>query len=266
MYAVDYHRAASLQDAESVLANHAEGMILAGGQTLLGSLKLRLAQPEILIDLGAVPELRGIEVAADGTVAVGAMTRHAQVAASPEVQRAIPSLASLAGHIGDPQVRNCGTIGGSLANNDPAADYPAAVLGLGATVVTQRREIAADDFFLGMFETALQEGEIIKKVVFPAPRRSAYVKFKHPASRFAIVGVLVADTAQGIRVAVTGAGPVVFRATAIEQALSQRFDPEALADIHLDDAELNNDLHATAAYRANLATVLAQRAVQAVLA
>lgn len=266
MYAVDYHRAETLQDAQRVVAEHADAKILAGGQTLLGSLKLRLAQPDILVDLGAIAELRGIEVAVDGTISIGAMTRHAEVAASPEVRRVIPSLAYLASQIGDPLVRNRGTIGGSLANNDPAADYPAAVLGLGATVVTQRRMIPADDFFLGMFETALQEGELIKAVVFSAPRRSAYIKFKHPASRFAIVGVFVADTAEGARVAVTGAGPVVFRVAQMEDALNQQFSPDALASIHIDDSELNNDLQASAAYRANLVNVLAQRAVEAALA
>src|SRR5690606_33514477 len=202
---------------------------------------------------------------ADGMLHIGAMTPHAAVAASAEVKAAIPALAHLASQIGDPMVRNCGTLGGSLANSDPAADYPAAVLGLGATIVTDRRRIAADDFFLGMFETALEPDELIVRVEFPSAERSSYVKFKHPASRFALVGVFVARTAGGVRVAVTGAGPTVFRALPMEEALARHFSPEAIENIRLDEADLNSDLHATAAYRAHLVNVLARRAVRAAL-
>jgi carbon-monoxide dehydrogenase medium subunit len=193
------------------------------------------------------------------------MTRHAEVAGSAEVKKAIPALAALAGMIGDPQVRNMGTIGGALANNDPAADYPAAVLGLGATVVTNKRKIAADDFFKGMFTTALQAGEVITAVTFPAPKKAAYTKFKNPASRFAIVGVFVADTGSGVRVAVTGAGPGVFRQADMEKALSAKFTPESAAGVKQKADGLNSDLHASAEYRAHLVTVMAKRAVEAAL-
>ena len=199
------------------------------------------------------------------SVTLGAMTRHAEVAASPEVRKALPVLAELAGHIGDPMVRNMGTLGGSLANSDPAADYPAAVLGLGATVLTSQRRIEADAFFTGLFSTALKPEEIITAVQFPLPRRAAYVKFSHPASRFALVGVFVSEGAGGVRVAVTGAGPCAFRVAAMEQALGRRFAPESLDGIAVDATGFNGDLHATAEYRAHLVGVIARRAVAAAL-
>jgi aerobic carbon-monoxide dehydrogenase medium subunit len=262
MYAFAYHRPTTLAEAGRMLGSASEGRLLAGGQTLLPTLKQRLTQASDVIDLGGVGELRGISVTANG-VNVGAMARHAEVAGSADVQRTIPALARLAAQIGDPQVRNMGTIGGSLANNDPAADYPAAVLGLNATIHTSKRKIAADDYFKGMFETALEPGEIIVRVEFPKPRRAAYAKFPNPASRYALVGVFVAETANGVRVAVTGAAPCVFRAREIEAALGRRFDAGALAGIRASDSGLNSDLHASAEYRAHLIGVMAKRAVQA---
>jgi carbon-monoxide dehydrogenase medium subunit len=226
-------------------------------------MKLGLAAPEELVDLGRVPELRGIKVEGNATaVTIGAMTRHAEVASSMEVGTRIRALAALAGMIGDRQVRNRGTLGGSIANNDPASDYPAAVLGLGATVNTDKRQIAADEFFKGLFDTALAPGELIMSVTFPVPKKAAYVKFRNPASRFAIVGVFVAQTAQGVRVAVTGAGSRgVFRAKSIEQALEREWSPKALESIAIAAADLQSDLHASAEYRAHLVSVLARRAV-----
>ncbi len=264
MHAFNYHRPSSVNDAAALAAKQAEGKLLAGGQSLVQAMKLRLASPSDLIDLGAIGDLKGIKVDG-GSVSIGAMTRHAEVAGSAEVQKTIPALAYLASQIGDRQVRNMGTLGGSLANADPAADYPAAVLGLGATVVTNKRKIAADDFFKGLYETALQPGEIITQVSFPAPKRAAYVKFKNPASRFAIVGVFVADTGRGVRVAVTGAGPSVFRVADMEKALGAKFAPDAVAGIKVKADGLNTDLHASAEYRAHLVTVMAKRAVEAAL-
>lgn len=265
MYAFNYHRPDSLEAAIGLLRTCEDGLFLAGGQTLLQSLRQRLAQPSDLIDLGALPELSGIRREGDQLV-IGAMTRHAEVAASDLVRQSIPALAALAAGIGDAQVRNMGTLGGSIANNDPAADYPAGVLGLGATVVTSERELAADEFFTGMFETALEPGELIREVRFPIPRRAGYVKFAQPASRYALVGVMVAESAAGVRVAVTGAGPCVFRVPAMEQALAQDFQPQALDGIEAPADELNDDLHASAEYRAHLVGVLARRAVKAALA
>ncbi len=262
MYSFDYKRPGSLEDARQRLGTAVEGKLLAGGMTLLPSLKLRLAQPSVLIDLGGVKTLSGIRREGEALV-IGAMTRHADVAASQEVGAAIPALAALAGDIGDPQVRNRGTLGGSIANADPAADYPAAVLGLNATVVTDRREIGADEFFLDLFETALEDDEIVTAVRFPLPRRAAYLKFPNPASRYAIVGVMVAETAAGVRVAVTGAGPCAFRVAEMEQALARDFTPEAVAGITVAADELNTDIHASAEYRAHLITVMARRAVAA---
>ncbi|NIF85309.1 xanthine dehydrogenase family protein subunit M [Comamonas sp. Tr-654] len=259
MYAFSYSNPRTLDEVSA-----ASGQFLAGGQSLIPSMKLRLAQPGAIVDLNQVDGLSGIRVGGD-QVEIGAMTRHADVAASREVQAAIPALAELAGGIGDRQVRARGTIGGSLANNDPAACYPSAVLGLGATVVTSRREIAADDFFQGMYTTALEEGELIKAVRFPVPRTAAYIKFKQPASRFALVGVFVAQTAQGVRVAVTGAGLSVFRHAELEAALNQSFTSAAAAAVPIDDSELNSDLHASARYRAQLISVLTQRAVDQLL-
>ncbi len=260
MYNFNYQRPASLDEAVKALTAAEDGKLVAGGQTLLPTMKQRLAQPSDLIDLGAIKELTGISK--DGNnVVIGAMTRHADVVSSDVVKKAIPALADLAEHIGDPQVRNRGTIGGSVANADPAADYPAAVVGLNATVHTSKRTIAADDFFTGLFETALEEDEIITKVSFPVPEKAAYMKFPNPASRYAIVGVFVAKTKDGVRVAVTGAGGSVFRVDEMEQALAKSFAPDAVADIKVPDDDLNSDIHASADYRAHLVTVMAKRAV-----
>lgn len=257
-----YQRAASLADAARSAGASADAKLLAGGQSLMGAVKLGLAAPEALIDLGGLAELRGVRVDS-GHVVIGAMTTHAVVAASREVLQAIPALADLAGNIGDRQVRNVGTLGGSLANNDPAACYPAAVLGLGATIHTDRRSIAADDFFKGLYETALQDGEIITSVSFPVPQKAAWQKFKQPASRFSIVGVFVAKAPAGVRVAVTGAGAGVFRVTALESALANDWSEAAARAVSVSDEGLNTDLHASAAYRAALIPVLAGRAVAA---
>jgi carbon-monoxide dehydrogenase medium subunit len=257
-----FQQAASLADAARAAAGNAEAKIIAGGQSLLGAIKLGLAAPEALIDISGLADLKGLRIDG-GKVHIGAMTTHATVAASRELQQAIPALADLAGRIGDRQVRNRGTLGGSLANNDPAACYPAAVLGLGATVHTDRRSIAADDFFKGLYETALQPGEIITSVSFPIPEKAAWQKFKQPASRFSIVGVFVAKTAAGVRVAVTGAGACVFRASDIEKALAASWSPAAAQAVTVSDEGLNSDLHGSALYRAALIPVLAARAVAA---
>lgn len=264
MHAFDYHRPASLADAVSLRARAADGAYLAGGMTLLPTMKQGLASPSDLIDLGALPGVSGIEVKGQ-TVTIGAMTRHAVVAASPELRRAIPALADLAGEIGDPQVRNRGTIGGSLANSDPAADYPAAVVGLGATVHTDRRSIAGDDYFKDLFETALEPGELIRAVEFPIPKRAAYRKFPNPASRYAVAGVFVADFGGAVRVGVTGAGPCAFRWSALEAALGQRLDPAAVEGVAIDHGDFNADHHASAEYRGALVKVMAKRAVEAML-
>ena len=264
MYSFNYQKTKSVADAAASLGKNADAKLLAGGQSLIAAMKLRLSQPAQLVDLGDVAELKGIKVDG-GAVTIGAMTRHAEVAASADVKKAIPALAALAGMIGDRMVRNMGTIGGSVAHNDPAADYPAAVLGLGATVVTNKRKIAADDFFKGLFETALQAGEIITAVSFPVPKRAAYMKFKNPASRYALVGVFVAETSGGPRVAVTGAGPGVFRVPEMEKALAGKFAPESVASIAVKSSGLNTDIHASAEYRAHLVTVMAKRAVAAAL-
>jgi aerobic carbon-monoxide dehydrogenase medium subunit len=262
MYAFNYRRPGSLEEALEALRGADDGKLLAGGQTLLPTMKQRLAQPSDLIDLAAVADLSGIRREGDELV-IGAMTRHAQVAGSKEVREAIPALAALAEAIGDPQVRNLGTLGGSVANADPAADYPAAVVALGATVVTSTREIPGDEFFTAMFETALADDEIVTAVRFPVPERAAYMKFPNPASRYAIVGVMVAKGPAGVRVAVTGAGPSVFRVPAMEEALSKSFSADAVADIQVPADDLNSDLHASAEYRAHLVTVMARRAVAA---
>ncbi|MCJ0764078.1 FAD binding domain-containing protein [Variovorax terrae] len=258
MYAFTFERPATTADAAKLAAGGAK--VLAGGQTLLASMKLRLSNPEALADLGGIKELVGIRQEGSALV-IGAMTCHADVAASAVVQAAIPALADLAAHIGDKQVRAMGTLGGSVANNDPAACYPSAVLALGATVQTTKRKIAADDFFQGMFATALEDGELITAISFPVPKRAAYMKFKQPASRFALVGVFVAQTDGGVRVAVTGAGNGVFRHPGLEVALGKSFTPEAAAAVKIDATDLNSDIHASAAYRANLISVQAQRAV-----
>jgi carbon-monoxide dehydrogenase medium subunit len=228
-------------------------------------MKLRLSQSETLVDLGGIAELKGIKV--DGnSVSIGAMTTHATVARSAEVRKAIPALAELAGLIGDPMVRNMGTIGGSIANADPAADYPAAVLGLGATIHTNQRSIAGDGFFTGLYETALKPGELIVSVSFPIPQKAAYEKFEQPASRFALVGVFVSQGAGGVRVGVTGAKGSAFRSAELEAALGKSFTPAAAKAVKLSDADMNSDLHATAAYRAAMVSVMAARAVEKALA
>ncbi|HEY4073167.1 MAG TPA: xanthine dehydrogenase family protein subunit M [Herbaspirillum sp.] len=270
MYPVKYRRPDALADAVSTLADHPDAKILAGGQSLVAAMKLRFANPSDLVDLAAIESLSGISFdAGKGTVTIGAMTRHAAVAASAELQKIIPALASLAGGIGDRMVRNMGTIGGSVANNDPAADYPAGLLALNAVIQTDKRTIAADDFFKGMYETALAAGEIITAVIFPIPKRAAYIKFKSPASRFAMVGVFVAEFASNpgpqVRVAVTGAAGGVFRVAEMEQALAASFTPETVAGIVVPEDMLSSDMHSSAAYRSHLITVLTKRAVEEIL-
>jgi carbon-monoxide dehydrogenase medium subunit len=265
MYEFNYHKASSVADAAARLGAGDDTRLLAGGQTLIAAMKLRLAAPTDLIDLGGIAALRGIKADNKG-LTVGAMTTHAQVAASKEVNEQIPALADLANSIGDPMVRNKGTIGGSVANNDPAADYPAGLVGLGATIKTNQREIPADEFFTGMFMTALEPGEIIESVHFPKPKSAAYMKFSNPASRYAIVGVFVAQTGSGVRVAVTGAGACAFRVAEMEKALAAKFAPDAIAGIAVAAGDLNSDMHASAEYRAHLIAVMAKRAVEKALA
>lgn len=265
MYPFEFHRPATLKDAAALLRKTEDARLLAGGQSLLPAMRMRLARCGALVDLSNLPELRGITVSGTN-VAIGAMTRHAEVAASKDVMMAIPALARLAAGIGDRQIRNQGTLGGSLANNDPAADYPAAVLGLGAVVETNKRSIPGDKFFTGMLETALKPGEIITQVSFPMVKRAAYVKFANPASRYALVGVFVSEIAGSVRVAVTGAAPCAFRVKSMEKALAAGFAPGAIAKIKVPADGLNADLHASAEYRSHLITVIAQRAVEAALA
>lgn len=261
MYAFDYHRPTSLRQAANMLAKNEDAKLLAGGHTLLPTMKQRLAAPSAIIDLNAVAELSGIELKGRSLV-IGAMTRHAAVAASPVVREALPALCELAEGIGDPHVRNRGTIGGSIANNDPAADYPAACLALGATIVTNKRKVPAEEFFTGLFETALEEGEIVTKISFPLVGKAAYEKFPNPASRYALVGVFVAKRGSDIRVAVTGAGADgVFRVPAMEEALKKRFSPKSLEGVTVPADGLNSDIHADAEYRAHLIGVMARRAV-----
>ncbi len=263
MYDFNYHRPSSVDDAVAALGGADDGKFVAGGQTLLPTMKQRLASPSDLVDLGGIGDLVGISSDADG-ITIGAMTTHAAVAESDDVKTALPVLAALADGIGDPQVRNRGTIGGSIANNDPAADYPAGCLGLGATIVTNKRKIAADDFFTGLFETALAEDEIITAVKFPIPEKAGYSKFPNPASRYALVGVLVAKTGGGVRVAVTGAGQDgVFRVNQMELALSSDYSAGALDGESVDASGLLSDIHASAEYRAHLIKVMAKRAVDA---
>jgi len=262
MYNFNYLRPASLADAAKALAAGADARPVAGGQTLLPTMKQRLAQPSDLVDLGAIAELKGIKM--DGThLVIGATTTHAEVARSSVVKGSIPALAALAEGIGDPQVRNRGTIGGSISNNDPAADYPAGLVGLGATVHTNKRKIAADDFFKGMFETALEAGEIVTAVSFPKPDKAAYMKFPQPASRFALVGVFVSKAGGVVRVAVTGAGSKVFRQTEMEKALAASFSVDSIKGVKVAPASLNSDIHGSADYRAHLVGVMARRAVAA---
>ena len=260
MYNFEYRKAGSVDEAASIVGGDEDAKLLAGGMTYIPTLKMRLAAPTTVVDLNGVGGLDGIEVSGDA-VTIGAMARHAAVAASAKVAAAIPALADLASHIGDPQVRNRGTIGGSIANNDPAADYPAALVGLGATVQTNKRAIAADDFFTDLFETALEQDEVVTAVSFPRAGKAAYMKFPNPASRYAITGVFVAQAADGVRVAVTGAGPCVFRAAEMEAALDANWSADAVADIKVAADGLNEDIHASAEYRAHLVTVMAKRAV-----
>lgn len=258
MYQFEFKRADSLEQAAQLL--NAGGQLLAGGQTLLASMKQRLAQPETLVDLGGIASLQGI-CEENGAIVIGAMTKHQAVATNPIVKAKIPALARLAGGIGDKQVRAMGTIGGSLANNDPAACYPSAVLALGATIKTNKREIAADDYFQGLYATALEPDELIVSVSFPVPRAAGYAKFRQPASRYALVGVFAAQTQHGVRIAITGAGNGVFRHEGLEQALNTSFTPDAVSAVPIDDTDLSGDLHASPAYRANLITIQTQRAV-----
>ena len=260
MYEFNYTRATSVEDALKNLEAAEDGKLVAGGMTLVPTMKLRLASPSDLIDIGGLESLQGIS-SEDGRVVIGAMTTHANVASNQVVRDSIPALADLANHIGDPAVRNRGTIGGSVANADPAADYPAAVLGLNAEVQTNQRTIAADDFFVDIFETALEEMEIVTAVSFPVPDKAAYMKFPNPASRYAIVGVMVAVFGSEIRVAVTGAGANAFRVQEMESALADSFTPEAIQSISISDDGLNTDIHASAEYRAHLVNVMARRAV-----
>jgi carbon-monoxide dehydrogenase medium subunit len=261
MYAFTFHRPQTLRQAAGLLAKHEDAKLLAGGHTLLPTMKLRLAGPPHLIDLSLVEGLAGIDQSGR-SITIGAMTRHNDVNTSPVVEQAIPALAKLAGMIGDPAVRHMGTIGGSLANNDPNADYPAACLGLGATIVTNKRRIKSDDFFTGMFSTALEPAEIISKVIFPVPKKAAYQKFRNQASRFALVGVFVSKRGSEIRVAVTGAGAGgVFRVPSFEEALKKRFAPKSLEGMSIPADGMNSDIHGSAEYRAHLVGVLARRAV-----
>ena len=262
MYDFNFHRPKSLRKAAAILAENEEAKLIAGGQTLLPTMKQRLAAPSDVVDLSAISGLSGIELKGR-KLQIGAMTKHYDVATSQVVREALPALADLAGMIGDPAVRNRGTIGGSVANNDPAADYPAACLALNATIVTNKRRMTADEFFTWLFDTALEEGEIITKVLFPLPRRSAYAKFDNPASRYALVGVFVSKRGRDVRVAVTGAGPCVFRVAAMEDALSKRFAAKSLDGISVAAGDLNSDIHASADYRAHLVGVMARRAVAA---
>ena len=263
MQSFSYVKATSIQHAGELLAANAEARPLSGGMTLLPTMKARLAAPSHLVDIAGLSELSGID-AKDGKLSIGAATRHVEVSRSAVVKKAIPALAYLAGIIGDPQVRNRGTIGGSLANNDPAADYPSAALALNATIVTNKREIKADDYFQGLFATALQAGEVITKVVFPVPAKAAYEKFPHPASGYAMTGSFVAQLDKGgkdVRVAITGAGPGVFRWTEAEAALSKKLDASSIEKLNVDATNLNEDMHGTKEYRANLAKVMTKRAV-----
>lgn len=260
MHAFDYHRPASLEEARLVHRAKTDPAFLAGGQSLLPVLKAGLAAPSDLIDLARVPELTGIDVDGDA-LRIGAMATHAEVAASDATRERVPALAGLAESIGDPAVRHRGTLGGSIANNDPAADYPAALVALGATITTDRRDLAAEAFFTGLFETALDAGEIVVSIRLPCPDAAGYAKVRNPASRYAVAGVFVARTGMGPRVAVIGAGPCVFRHKTMEEALASDFSPAVLDGIETDARTFNDDPHASAAYRAHLVGVLAKRAV-----
>jgi carbon-monoxide dehydrogenase medium subunit len=262
MYSVNYHRASSVADAAKLLKS-GDAKLVSGGMTLIPAMKTRLAAPSDLVDVSRIEALKGVKVSGK-TVTIGAATTHFEVASDEKLKKACPALAHLASLIGDPAVRHRGTIGGSIANNDPAADYPAAMLALGATIVTNKREIAADKFFKGLFETALKDGEIVTAVTFAAPAKAAYEKFRNPASRYAVVGVFVASGKDGVRVAVTGAGDDgVFRAKPLEAALAKKFDASALDGVQVPAGSMLSDIHASADYRAHLVTVMAKRAVAA---
>jgi len=260
MYSVNYQRATSVADALAKVKGN-DSKFLAGGMTLIPTMKQRLASPSSVVDLAHIGELKGIKVSGK-TVTIGAGTTHAEVASDAALKKVAPAFAYLASHIGDPHVRHKGTIGGSIANNDPAADYPAALLALNATIVTDRREITADDFFTGLFETALEEGELVKAVRFTAPAKAGYAKFPNPASRYAMTGVFVASGDGSVRVTVTGAGENgVFRSKELETALAGTFDPSALDSVKISPNGLMGDIHASPEYRANLILVMAKRAV-----
>ena len=263
MYQTTYHRAKSLAEAKNLFSGSGDAAYISGGHTLLPAMKARLAAPSHLIDLRHIPELRGIQVSGD-TVSIGGATTHAEVSQSREVESAIATLAALAGSIGDAQVRHLGTIGGSVANNDPAADYPAAVLALAGTVATDKRQIAADDYFTGLYTTALNEGEIVTRVSFKIPQQSGYAKFRNPASRYPMAGVFVAKHKDGsVRVAVTGAGNNgVFRWSAAEQALASNFAPDAVRGLTVDAGGMMGDIHGSPEYRANLVAVMCRRALE----
>jgi carbon-monoxide dehydrogenase medium subunit len=263
MYEFKYQRPTSVRQAVNMLAKDPEAKLLAGGHSILPVMKLRLAKPSQLVDIGRIEGLNTIELRGRSVV-IGALARHVEVANSQTVKEALPALAHVAAEIGDPAVRHRGTLGGSLANNDPNADYPAAVLGLGATIITSKRRIAADDFFKGLFETALEPDEIITKVSFPLAKKAAYMKFRHPASGFALVGVFVSKRGSEIRVAATGAGANgVFRVKAFEEALKKRFSPKSIEGITIPPDGMNSDIHGSAEYRAHLVGVMARRALAA---
>lgn len=261
MYDFAYHKPATVADAVKLLADP-EAKAISGGHTLIPALKHRLNKPSAVVDLSGIAEMKGIKRVGNAIV-IGALTRHVEVATSAEVKAAIPALAYLASQIGDVQVRNRGTLGGSVSNNDPAADYPAAVLGLGATIHTSKRKIAADDFFLGMFTTALEQDEILTAIEFPIPEKAGYAKMKNPASRYVMAGVFVARTGGAVRVAVNGAGPCVFRQADMEKALSANWSADAVAGVKQSADGLNGDIHGSAEYRAHLVGVMAKRAIAA---
>ena len=262
MYDFAYHKVSTVADAVKLLAADPDAKAVSGGHTLLPALKHRLNKPTALVDLSGIAELKGIRREGNAVI-IGALCTHREVSISPVVSAAIPALAMMASHIGDVQVRNRGTIGGSVANNDPAADYPSAVLGLGATIHTSKRKIAADDFFQGMFTTALEPDEILTAIEFPIPEKAGYAKMRNPASRYVMAGAFVAKGPMGVRVAINGAGPGVFRQAEMEAALSANWSPDAVAGIKQSADDLNSDIHGSAEYRAHLVTVMAKRAVAA---
>jgi len=261
MYDFEYHKPSSIADAVKLLAADPDARAISGGMTLLPALKLRLNKPTSVVDLSGIGELRGVRREGN-TLVIGALTKHYEIATSAEVKAAIPALAAMAATIGDTQVRNRGTMGGSVANNDPSADYPAALLAMGATIQTDRRKISADDFFLGMFATALEIGELVTAVHIPIPEKAGYAKMRNPASRYSMAGVFVAKGSAGVRVAVNGAGNNgAFRQAEMEKALAANWSPDAVAGVKVNAADMNGDIHGSAEYRAHLVTVMAKRAV-----